>query len=202
MASRYPYVGWMIGRVTMAKYLDDVSQGEPAALRPADAAAARGWAVDPKGRKLAVGCDFHGNLHYGSPVQTTGEQIVTMVSDRVSDEYLAELKEAGVGVVTVPPDGHEFEHALKILPHDYGDGIWMLEGGGKINAAFLQAGLINEISTIVCPALDATRDNPSIYQALDPAARPAQNVSLRLKKAEPLQGGAVWLNYDVLPARR
>ena len=55
MASRYPYVGWMIGRVTMAKYLDDVSQGEPAALRPADAAAARGWAVDPKGRKLAVG---------------------------------------------------------------------------------------------------------------------------------------------------
>ena len=56
----------------------------------------------------------------------------------MSDEYLAELKEAGVGVVTVPPDGHEFEHALKILPHDYGDGIWMLEGGGKINAAFLQ----------------------------------------------------------------
>lgn len=201
VANRYDYVGWMIGRVTMAEYSEEITEGDPAALRDEDAQPARGFAVDPKGRKISVAFDFKGKLHYGRSVQETGEQIVTVVSDRVCDAYIEELRQAGVGVVTVPVDGRELEHALKQLAKDYGDGVWMLEGGAIINAAFFEAGFVDEVSTIIYPAIDASRESPAIYEAAEAGKMPAKNLSLRFKKSEVLSGGAVWLNYDVVPAR-
>ena len=148
VANQYDYVGWMIGRVTMAEYSEAITESEPAKLRPAEAAPAQGIKVDPKGRKISVAFDFKGKLHYGQPVQETGEQIVTVVSDRVCDEYIEELRQSGVGVVAVPVNGNELVLAMEQLAKDYGDGVWMLEGGAIINAAFIQAGLVDEVSTV------------------------------------------------------
>ena len=114
------------------------------------------------GRKISVAFDFKGKLHYGQPVQETGEQIVTVVSDRVCDEYIEELRQSGVGVVAVPVNGNELVLAMEQLAKDYGDGVWMLEGGANINAAFIQAGLVDEVSTVIYPAIDATKESPAI----------------------------------------
>ena len=72
VANQYDYVGWMIGRVTMAEYSEAITESEPAKLRPAEAAPAQGIKVDPKGRKISVAFDLKGKLHYGQPVQETG----------------------------------------------------------------------------------------------------------------------------------
>ena len=42
VANQYDYVGWMIGRVTMAEYSEAITESEPAKLRPAEAAPAQG----------------------------------------------------------------------------------------------------------------------------------------------------------------
>jgi len=34
VANQYDYVGWMIGRVTMAEYSEAITESEPAKLRP------------------------------------------------------------------------------------------------------------------------------------------------------------------------
>lgn len=34
VANQYDYVGWMIGRVTMAEYSEDITESESAKLRP------------------------------------------------------------------------------------------------------------------------------------------------------------------------
>ncbi len=197
-AARFDYLGWMIGRVTMAEYSDAITESAPAPLRGADEPPAQSAPVDPRGRRISVAFDFKGKLHYGRSVQESGEQIVAVVSNRVSDDYIDELRRSGVGVVAVPVDGHELEHALKRLAADYGDGVWMLEGGAIINAAFFEAGLVNEVSTIVYPAIDGGKSSPAIYQAASEQSRPAGKVSLKLKKSEVLAGGAVWLDYDVI----
>lgn len=201
VANQYDYVGWMIGRVTMAEYSEAITESEPAKLRPAEAAPAQGIKVDPKGRKISVAFDLKGKLHYGQPVQETGEQIVTVVSDRVCDEYIEELRQSGVGVVAVPVNGNELVLAMEQLAKDYGDGVWMLEGGAIINAAFMQAGLVDEVSTVIYPAIDATKESPSIYEAAQEGAFPAKKLSLRFKESKILSGGAVWLNYEVVPAK-
>ena len=153
VANQYDYVGWMIGRVTMAEYSEAITESEPAKLRPAEAAPAQGIKVDPKGRKISVAFDFKGKLHYGQPVQETGEQIVA-----------------------VPVNGNELVFAMEQLAKDYGDGVWMLEGGAIINAAFMQAALVDEVSTVVYPAIDATKESPAIYEA-------AQEGVFRLSKS-------------------
>ena len=72
VANQYDYVGWMIGRVTMAEYSEAITESEPAKLRPAEAAPAQGIKVDPNGRKISVAFDFKGKLHRifpaGSPL--------------------------------------------------------------------------------------------------------------------------------------
>ncbi|WP_443743749.1 dihydrofolate reductase family protein, partial [Sutterella sp.] len=74
----------------------------------------------------------------------------------------------------------------------------LLEGGGIINGAFLKAGLIDEISMIVFPALDALYGSPSVFGYLGAEdERPAENVRLCLLENETLEGGAVWLHYAV-----
>ena len=169
--------------------------------RKTAAAPAQGIKVDPKGRKISVAFDFKGKLHYGQPVQETGEQIVTVVSDRVCDEYIEELRQSGVGVVAVPVNGNELVLAMEQLDKDYGDGVWMLEGGAIINAAFIQAGLVDEVSTVIYPAIDATKESPAIYEAAQEGVFPAKKLSLRFKESKILSGGAVWLNYEVVPAK-
>ena len=77
----------------------------------------------------------------------------------------------------------------------------MLEGGAIINAAFMQAGLVDEVSTVIYPAIDATKESPAIYEAAQEGVFPAQKLSLRFKESKILSGGAVWLNYEVVPAK-
>ena len=40
-----------------------------------------------------------------------------------------------------------------------------LEGGGKSNGSFLRAGLIDEISLAVCPAVDGARGGPYAFDS-------------------------------------
>lgn len=54
VANQYDYVGWMIGRVTMAEYSEAITESEPAKLRPAEAAPAQGIKVDPKAARFRL----------------------------------------------------------------------------------------------------------------------------------------------------
>ena len=74
----------------------------------------------------------------------------------------------------------------------------MLEGGGRINGAFLKAGLIDEISVLIAPGIDGLAGVSSIFDyAGDKDDKPAAGRSLRHVATETLDGGTVWLRYQV-----
>src|SRR5580704_1690561 len=71
-----------------------------------------------------------------------------------------------------------------------------LEGGGKSNGSFLRAGLIDEISLAVCPAVDGARGGPYAFDSgEDETDARAPLRSMTLESCEVLEGGAVWLRY-------
>ena len=71
----------------------------------------------------------------------------------------------------------------------------LLEGGGGANGAFLRAGLIDELSLILCPVVDGSAGAPSVFDS-DPAeAHAAPLQAMTLEGSRPLEGGAVWLRY-------
>jgi riboflavin biosynthesis pyrimidine reductase len=74
----------------------------------------------------------------------------------------------------------------------------LLEGGGKPNGSFLRAGLIDEISLAICPAIDGARGGPHVFDSDADMAVPTAPVrSMTLVSSELLDGGTIWLRYRI-----
>jgi riboflavin biosynthesis pyrimidine reductase len=86
--------------------------------------------------------------------------------------------------------------ALEILNRELKIERLLLEGGGRSNGSFLRAGLIDEISLAICPAVDGARGAPYIFDSEDTEADVRAPIrSMTLASCEVLEGGAVWLRY-------
>lgn len=71
----------------------------------------------------------------------------------------------------------------------------LLEGGGGANGAFLRAGLIDEISLILCPAVDGAKGAPSVFDSGAAEGQPPPIQAMALASSRVLEGGAVGLRY-------
>ena len=194
VASSFQAQGWMIGRTTMAEYDCGVTESAPA---PTDnqnnKTCFKGHQAD---RLIAVVFDPKGKLHYSSDHMQTGEHIVSVLSENVSDEYLSELRQIGVSYVFEGESKqNRFQKALKSIEELFSVKTLLLEGGGIINGAFLEAGLIDELSVLIYPGLDGAHSSPSIigYQGDNPL--PAQKSHLELIDAKAMAFGMVHLHY-------
>jgi riboflavin biosynthesis pyrimidine reductase len=196
ISERFLGDGWLVGRATMEEVIDDF----PGELRQASPATdgLRGTHVaDRQGRNLAVCFDPKGKCHYGQD-HAYGDHIVAVLGEQVSDGYLAELRADGVSYLFAGSDGHDIPLALQILRESFDARTLVLQGGAVINGAFLKAGMIDEISLLMYPAIDGLSGVPTIFEYLGkPGEHPAAGQSLRLKTTETLEGGIVWLHYVV-----
>ena len=194
MASRFDNDGWIVGRKTM----EEMIEGTPSrTVKTAGGDLRTTHIADRQGRNVAVAIDPHGKLHYGQD-NFGGDHIIAVIGEEVSDDYLAELREDGVSYLFAGPDGSDLRGALETLGETFGLNTLLLEGGGRINGAFLKAGLIDEISLLVYPGIDGLAGVPSIFDFIGGEdERPAAGQSLRHINTETLGGGIVWLRYRV-----
>ncbi|TXN04885.1 RibD family protein [Methylobacterium sp. WL64] len=193
VSARFEAQGWMIGRVTM----QEMAKGSARDVGSAGVASREPFVGDRKDRDLAVAIDPHGKVHYGQD-NVLGDHVVAVLSEGVPDAYLAELREDGVSYLFAGPDGRDLGRAMEALGETFGIETILLEGGAGINGAFLKAGLIDEISVLIQPAVDGLAGVESIfgYQG-EPGERPGAGQSLRHVSTETLEGGLVWLRYQV-----
>lgn len=184
--------GWMVGRVTMAEIVKDQRPPSLGGTGPRVA-----WINPDRGTTVAVGLDPDGRLHYARP--TLGaDHIVAVLGDHVSDGYLADLRATGVSHVFAGPDGRDLATGMEALGR-IGIETILLEGGGAINAAFLRAGLIDEISILIWPGLDGVAGIQSLFDGPETGV-PGYGQSLALRSVQACEGGMVWLRYDVIRA--
>jgi riboflavin biosynthesis pyrimidine reductase len=186
---------WLIGRVTGSEYAkasaypdrtDQTFPREPwfAQHFAPGAAAAYGIALDGQG-KIAWGRSDIG-----------GDPVVAVLTKRVSDAHLAGLRRDGVSYIFAGERELDLGLALEILNRELGLERLILEGGGGSNGAFLRAGLIDEISLAICPAVDGAKGAPSIFDSSEKDAGIAAPIrSMILASTEVLEGGVVWLRY-------
>jgi riboflavin biosynthesis pyrimidine reductase len=71
----------------------------------------------------------------------------------------------------------------------------MLEGGGSANGALLRAGLIDELSLVICPVIDGGSGATSVFDSGKTDLGPAPIERMALTQHEVLDGGVVWLRY-------
>ena len=127
-----------------------------------------------------------------------GDPIVVVLTTKVSDAHLAGLRSDGVSYIFAGETELDLAQILDTLQSELGIKRVLLEGGGVANGEFLRAGLVDELSVVICPAIDGSQGAPSVFDSRDASERIAPPLrSVKLDSTQTLDGGAVWLRYSL-----
>ena len=121
-------------------------------------------------------------------------QVVQVLTEQVSDDYLAYLRQLEVAYVFGGQKELNLELVLRKLYENFHIERLIVAGGGVVNQSFLAAGLIDEISLVIAPACSGDGAAVATFEP-SPFAKNDAPVPLRLLSCETAEGGAVWLRY-------
>jgi 2,5-diamino-6-(ribosylamino)-4(3H)-pyrimidinone 5'-phosphate reductase len=185
---------WMCGRITMEPFAGGLRTSDEVAREhhggPRDDFRAPG-----EFDSFAFALDASGRLAWQSN-DISGDHVVAILSERVSDEYLAFLRERGVSYLLAGAREVDLPLALEKIGARFGVRTLLLEGGGRINGGMLAAGLVDEVSVLLAPVVDGRTGTPALFDA-DAGFVPR---GLTLQAVEQRTGGILWLRYGVEPA--
>lgn len=149
----YETNAWIVGRVTMEEHFaagvrdpSDVAQEHRGAPR-------EDFIAPGEYESFAIAVDPSGRLVWESD-ERDGDHIVAILTERVTDDYLASLRERGVSYLLAGRDELDLAAALDKVGARLGVRTLMLEGGGGINGSMLRAGLVDGVSLLVAPIAD------------------------------------------------
>ena len=181
---------WIIGRVSMEPYAGKSKVPRRTRKRRIPR---RDFIAQPDARSYAIAIDPSGKLMWRSNA-IDREHVITVLSDRVSDDYLAFLEFRGVSYIFGGRGSIDLRRVLPKLRTAFGIRRLLLEGGGKINGSFLAADLIDELSVLIAPIADGGVGTPTLFDA--ESGRGLAR-ALRLISVAKLRGDLVWLRYKV-----
>ena len=185
---------WMVGRVTMA----EISKAGPhAPSGPFDVKRPKHLARTDA-PSYAIALDPSGRLHF-SGGELYGDHVVVLLGSGVSDSHLAELAGDGVSYLVSEADEMDVGAMLELLGRDLGISRILLEGGANVNGTLMAAGLVDELSLILAPALEARRGSDRVIEFGDEGL--AGKVELSLIGCEQLGHGALHIRYGVSKPR-
>ncbi|MDR5856530.1 dihydrofolate reductase family protein [Caballeronia sp. LZ062] len=190
-AARFNADAWVCGRVTMqeishAKDCDYPRGLAKGALPRTDHFAMRdasqyAVSIDPKGRvgwKSSTALDSH---------------IVEVVAESVQDDYLAHLQSIGASYLFGGKDDIDLQRVVDTLGRELNIGKLIVEGGGHVSGAFVNAQLADEVSVLLIPLVDGREAHPSSFEvAMDKWHKPAY---LKLDSVDKLENDVVWVRY-------
>src|SRR2546430_1210709 len=183
---------WLVGTTTMREFA-----GRQVKLKAARRRIERtDHLADHRARRFAIGADAKGALRFQEP-DVDGDHLVLLVSDRVGNDYLSHLQDAGVSYLFCGARDVDVKVALDKIRRVLGIRRLMLEGGGTFNGEMLHARLVNEISQVVVPVVAGGRGATTIFDIPgDPPRKAAAAPTLNSDRKLP--GGVSWFRYRVL----
>ena len=183
---------WLVGRVTGQEFAKAEAYPDRAdRTYPRDA-----WFARRDAAAYGIVLDAQGKIAWGRS-DIGGDPIVVVLTEQVSDAHLAGLRGDGISYIFAGKRTLDLRQALEILDRELGIKRLLLEGGGGANGAFLRAGLVDEVSLAIVPAIDGAKGAPSVFDSGDDDAGKAPLRSMTLVQSTVLDGGAVWLRYTL-----
>ena len=184
---------WICGRVTMEQHFAAGARSDTEVARTYDGPPRDDFVAPGGHASFAIAVDARGKLVWESG-EVAGDHVVAVLSERVSDEYLATLRERGVSYLLAGRDDVDLVVALEKMSARLGVRTLMLEGGGRVNGSFLRAGLVDEVSLLVAPVADGRVGTPTVFDVAGEGATPRRLV---LDGVERRADDVLWLRYRV-----
>ncbi len=120
---------------------------------------------------------------------------VCLLSEAASAEYLDYLRKLGISYVVAGKDRVDLGKALEILAREFGSRRVVVSGGGRLNGAFLRAGLIDEVVVVYGPAVDGREGGTAVFDGFP--AGTTEPVRLKLKDIARLSDDSVRITWSV-----
>ncbi len=155
---------------------------------------------DPRDRRpLLVVPDSRGRVRDWKPWldQPYWRDVVVLCSEKTPGPYLRRLEKDSIDTVMAGKDRIDMRRALEELSSKYAVRNIRLDSGGTLNGVLLRAGLVDEVSVLVHPALVGGTSPSSVFTAPDLSSASGV-VNLKIKHVEKLRSGYVWLRYTVV----
>lgn len=182
---------WLVGRVTGQEFAKGKAPYEDAG----ETVARRNHIVDRAAGNWGVVLDAHGKIAWGRS-DIGGDPILVVLTEAVSDAHLAGLRREGVSYIFAGGSEIDLTAAVETLRRELGIETLLLEGGGGTNGSFLRAGLVDELSLVVCPVVDGAKGAPALFDSSEEVEGPSAAVrAMELVSHETVDGGALWLRY-------
>jgi riboflavin biosynthesis pyrimidine reductase len=173
---------WMCGRVTMQGYADSADPLPD----PVDDAGSPVTREDHVARRdasgYAVALDARGRLDWGARNEIEGDHVVVVLTESVPDAHLRALRAGGQSYLFAGAREVDFAAAVAKLRTLFGIERLLVEGGGHINGSMLKAGVIDELSLLLVPAVDGLSGTPAVF---DFAGEEADTMGSRRKLDPP-----------------
>lgn len=184
---------WLCGRVTAQEF----AKGKEPQYPPTDQVLPReNWFAQREAKAWGIFLDAHGKAVWARK-EIGGDPILVILTEAVPDRHLAGLRADGVSYIFAGKTEIDLAAALETLNRELGIERIMLEGGGGANGALLRAGLIDELSLVICPVIDGSTGGPIVFNSGDTDLGPAPIESMVLASHEVLDGGIMWLRYKL-----
>lgn len=136
--------------------------------------------IDTKGTLKWEDCDNNGRI--------------CIVSEQVSSEYLAYLEQLGISYIATGRTAVDLHRAMEILASEFGVKRVAVVGGGKINGAFLTAGLIDELCAMIAPGIDGRIGQPTLFD-FNYNDKDFVPVKLKIKEIKTFPNDVIWVRY-------
>ena len=117
-----------------------------------------------------------------------------ITSQQVSNEYLQYLDRQNISWIACGKEKINLVRACEILFSHFGVKRMGIVGGPAINTAFLDAGLLDEISILMGAGIDGRLEMPSVFDGLQ-MEHPL--IHLSLMDVQRFESDAVWMRYKV-----
>ena len=115
-----------------------------------------------------------------------------ITSEQVTKEYLAYLDSRHISWIACGKEQVDLQRAVEILADKFGVTRLGVVGGSKINTAFLEAGLLDEISILIGAGIDGRGGMPAVFDGLDMSH---DVTGLKLLDVKKFDSDAVWIRY-------
>ena len=183
---------WVCGRTTMQQHFAEEELFVSTLNKPAGPQSVH---VARHAKSYAVSIDTVGKLQWADN-DIDGDHLICVVSERVPEDYFSMLREKAISYIVTGATSVDLARAVDLLGEHFGIKTLLLEGGGHINGAFLEAHLVDEVSILLVPGIDGRHDVPAVFDGVNRAIKEA--VPLKLKSVEQRKNDALWIRYKVI----
>ena len=146
-----------------------------------------------------IAVDGKGRLAWQDSVMEEGGKkahIVEILTEKAGNGYKDFLRKKGISYLICGKDRVDLPLACEKIKDILHVNKMMLGGGAVLNWSFLQAGLVDEVSQVIAPAADGSRETQTLFMTAEGITKD-QPVLFKPVSVEIMEDDAVWIRWRV-----